>query len=192
MGSIACGLSGSIAQATEDDVDAIVDLQERNLLSAGGTLSARFSAEWFGAAIQAMPVIVARGAALVGYLISSPVSAFAEVAVVQAILKKYRGASDACIYGPICVDEVERGRGVANSMFAFLRARLPGREGILFIRRDNMASLRAHTRMGMHESPSSIIAASSTWCSPSWLTPRRLRPADGSYAPRAASGMRVM
>jgi hypothetical protein len=28
---------------------------------------------------------------------------------------------------------------------------LPGREGILFIRRDNPASLRAHAKMGMHE-----------------------------------------
>jgi hypothetical protein len=36
-------------------------------------------------------------------------------------------------------------------MFAELRARLPGREGVLFIRRDNVASLQAHTRMGMRE-----------------------------------------
>jgi hypothetical protein len=36
-------------------------------------------------------------------------------------------------------------------MFAALRARLPGREGVLFIRRDNAASLRAHERMGMRE-----------------------------------------
>jgi len=28
---------------------------------------------------------------------------------------------------------------------------LPGREGILFIRRDNPASLSAHAKMGMHE-----------------------------------------
>jgi hypothetical protein len=28
---------------------------------------------------------------------------------------------------------------------------LPGREGILFIRRDNPASLRAHAKMGMQE-----------------------------------------
>jgi hypothetical protein len=36
-------------------------------------------------------------------------------------------------------------------MFAALRARLPGREGVLFIRRDNAASLRAHEKMGMRE-----------------------------------------
>ena len=36
-------------------------------------------------------------------------------------------------------------------MFAELRQLLPEREGVLFIRRDNPASLRAHARMGMRE-----------------------------------------
>jgi hypothetical protein len=74
-----------------------------------------------------------------------------EVPVVHAMLEVYRGASDAYIYGPICVDEIERGQGVANNMFASLLAQLPGREGVLFIRCDNAASLRAHARMGMRE-----------------------------------------
>jgi len=47
--------------------------------------------------------------------------------------------------------EAARGRGLAAAMFAALRERLPGREGVLFIRRDNAASLRAHARMGMRE-----------------------------------------
>ena len=46
--------------------------------------------------------------------------------------------------------DVTRPEGVSR-MFAALRARLPGREGVLFIRRDNAASLRAHARMGMRE-----------------------------------------
>jgi hypothetical protein len=40
---------------------------------------------------------------------------------------------------------------MAQAMFAELQRALPGREGILFIRRDNPASLRAHAKMGMHE-----------------------------------------
>jgi hypothetical protein len=36
-------------------------------------------------------------------------------------------------------------------MFATLRARIPGREGVLFIRRDNPASLQPHESMGMRE-----------------------------------------
>jgi L-amino acid N-acyltransferase YncA len=138
--------------ARKDDIDAVLDLQERNLAHRGGTLSARFSPAWFETAIAAMPVIVARRAGqVVGYLVSSPLAAYAEVSVVQAMLQAYRGASDAYVYGPICIEETERGRGVAAAMFAALRARLPGREGVLFIRRDNEASLRAHAKMGMSE-----------------------------------------
>ena len=39
----------------------------------------------------------------------------------------------------------------AGREFAELRKLLPGREGILFIRTDNIASLRAHQKMGMCE-----------------------------------------
>ena len=45
----------------------------------------------------------------------------------------------------------ERGQGLAQAMFSELRRLEPGREGILFIRRDNPASVRAHTKMGMRE-----------------------------------------
>jgi L-amino acid N-acyltransferase YncA len=141
-----------ITLATNDDIDAILDLQERNLPDRGGTLSARFPRMWFEAVIAAMPVIVARRAGrVVGFLVSSPLGAHADVPVVQAMLHAYRGASDAYVYGPICVEKTERGRGVAGKMFAALRARLPGREGILFIRRDNDASLQVHATMGMRE-----------------------------------------
>jgi L-amino acid N-acyltransferase YncA len=138
--------------ARKDDIDAVLDLQERNLAYQGGTLSARLSQAWFETAIATMPVIVARRAGqVVGYLVSSPLAAYAEIPVMQAMFQAYRGASDAYVYGPICVEATERGRGLAAAMFAALRARLPGREGVLFIRRDNEASLRAHTKLGMSE-----------------------------------------
>jgi L-amino acid N-acyltransferase YncA len=141
-----------IGLATESDLEGILDLQEANLPHRGGTLSARLSREWFETALETMPVVVARrNARLVGYLISSPLAAYAGVAVVGAMLRAYRGTPDAYVYGPICVADGERGRGLAGAMFEALRARLPGREGILFIRRDNAASLRAHARMGMQE-----------------------------------------
>jgi GNAT superfamily N-acetyltransferase len=55
-------------------------------------------------------------------------------AVVAAMLRAYPGAApDAYVYGPVCVAEEARGRGLAGAMFAALRARLPGREGVLFI-----------------------------------------------------------
>ena len=57
------------------------------------------------------------------------------------------GEPGAYVYGPICVSDAARGRGVARMLFERLRAELPGREGILFIRSDNEASLRAHQRL---------------------------------------------
>ena len=51
-----------IALATRADIAGILDLQAQNLREQGGTLSVRFSREWFEAALADMPVIVARKA----------------------------------------------------------------------------------------------------------------------------------
>lgn len=138
--------------AREADLEGILDLQERVLPASGGTLSARLPRAWFEAAIAVMPVVVARrDGRVVGYVASAPITAGTGVPVIEAMLRAYPGAPDAYVYGPICVAEAERGRGLADAMFAALRARLPERQGILFIRRDNAASLRAHARIGMTE-----------------------------------------
>ncbi len=142
-----------IAQARAGDIGGILHLQERNQPERGGALSARLPREWLERAVADMPVIVARrNGRVVGYLISASRQAYAGVPAVAAMLRAYpRAASDAYVYGPICVAEEARGLGMAGVMFAALRARLPGREGVLFIRRGNAASLRAHGRMGMRE-----------------------------------------
>jgi L-amino acid N-acyltransferase YncA len=141
-----------IAPATRDDIPGILDLQEQNLKERGGTLSVRFTSHWFEAALSDSPVIVARKAGqIVGYLVSSSKAAQGHVPLIQAMLKAYAGAPDAYLYGPVCVAESERGYGVAGQLLLALRERLPGREGITFIRKDNTASLRAHAKMEMRE-----------------------------------------
>jgi GNAT superfamily N-acetyltransferase len=87
----------------------------------------------------------------VGSLVFCTFAEQAHVPLVQAMLKVYPGTPNAYNYGPICVAESERGRGLASAMFAALRARLPEREDIAFIRRDNTTSLLAHKKMGMQE-----------------------------------------
>jgi L-amino acid N-acyltransferase YncA len=67
------------------------------------------------------------------------------------MLRAYPVGANGYLYGPICIAESERGRGLAGRLFRALRRELPGREGVLFIRRDNPASLRAHAKMGMRE-----------------------------------------
>jgi L-amino acid N-acyltransferase YncA len=67
------------------------------------------------------------------------------------MLRVWPGTADAYIYGPICIDEAARGQGVLDSLFAYVAARLPGREAILFIKANNTRSLQAHARLGMRQ-----------------------------------------
>jgi predicted GNAT superfamily acetyltransferase len=141
-----------IGRLRPGDIDGVLALQEANQAEHGGMLSARMPGAFFSAALDGMPVIVARrGARVVGFLVSAPKQPPPMAAVVRAMLRAWPGGPDAYVYGPVCVAAEERGRGLAGAMFAALRAALPGREGILFIRADNTASLRAHARMGMRE-----------------------------------------
>jgi len=147
------GASGcEVTPASREDIPDILDLQEHNLRSHGGTLSVRFSREWFERAIMDLPIIVARSEGhVVGYAVSTPLTAQAHDPIIQAMLRAYPGSAGAYNYGPICVAEGHRGRGVAIAMFEQLRARLPGREGFTFIRADNAVSRQVHERMGMQE-----------------------------------------
>jgi L-amino acid N-acyltransferase YncA len=141
-----------IALATREDIADIVALQEPNLRANGGALAVRFSAQWFENALADMPIIVARKSGqIVGYLVSSSKAAQAHVPIVEATLRAYPGCADAYIYGPICVAETERGQNVPAALMAALHERVPGREGITFIRRDNLRSMRAHAKIGMRE-----------------------------------------
>jgi L-amino acid N-acyltransferase YncA len=141
-----------ITVATPEDIPGILDLQERNLLSNGGALSVPFSGAWFESAIADMPIIVARSQGrVVGYVVSTPLTAQAHNPIIQAMLRAFPGSPGAYNYGPICVSETERGRGLAGLMFQALRERLPARQGFTFIRRDNTVSVKVHTRMGMRQ-----------------------------------------
>ncbi|KIQ58250.1 GCN5 family acetyltransferase [Pseudomonas fluorescens] len=104
------------------------------------------------AMMREMPLIVARrGGRITGFLMTTPRAMNADLPIVQAMFTAYPGTPDAYVYGPICVGEQERGKGLAQKMFAELQRLEPGREGVLFIRKDNEASLRAHLKMGMKE-----------------------------------------
>jgi len=141
-----------ISRATQTDLDGIMDLQTANQAERGGTLSASLPRSRIAAMMRSMPLIVARRSGrITGFLMTSTREMNADVPIIRAMLEAYSGTTDAYVYGPICVSGEERGKGLAQVMFAELQRLLPGREGILFIRRDNPASLRAHAKMGMHE-----------------------------------------
>jgi ribosomal protein S18 acetylase RimI-like enzyme len=148
-----------VTLATRGDIPGILSLQERNLRRHGGALAIRFSREWFEEAISEMPIIVARteGRTIAGYLVSTSLTAQAHEPIIQAILRVYPGSPGAYLYGPICVAETHRRRGLAVAMFEELRARLPRREGFTFIRLDNVASREVHAKMGMQEVAEFIV-----------------------------------
>ena len=115
-------------------------------------LSASLSRSRVAEMVVGRPLIVARRSGrVVAFLMNSTREMNADVPIIRAMLDAYPGTGGAYVYGPICVKEEERGQGLAQAMFTELRRLERGQEGILFIRRDNQASLRAHTKMGMRE-----------------------------------------
>lgn len=146
------GSEADIVRASGDDLEGIVALQAENQPVCGGTLSACLPRSRIMEMMREMPLMVARrGDRIAGFLMASTRVMNADVPIIRAMLTAYPGTADAYVYGPICVSIEERGKGLAHAMFSELRRLVPGREGILFIRRDNQASLRAHEKMGMCE-----------------------------------------
>ena len=82
-----------IIHAKRDDVPGILDLQEQNLRTHGGTLSVRFTREWFEQAITDMPIVVARSEdRVVGYVVSTPLTTQAHEPIIRAMLRAYPGS----------------------------------------------------------------------------------------------------
>ena len=142
-----------IAIARESDLDGVLELQATNQIANGGMLSASFSRSKLEMMMTDMPLLVARRArSVVGFLVCSTTEMVSDIPIVLAMLDSYpTRASDSYVYGPVCIAVEERGRGLAQLLFEELRRLLPGREGVLFIRRDNEASIRSHRKMGMNE-----------------------------------------
>ena len=142
-----------IAIASERDLDGVLELQAANQMSNGGNLSASLSRSQLQLIMNEMPLLVARRAGnVVGFLVCSTAELVGHIPIILAMLDSYPArARDAYVYGPVCIDAAERGKGLAQLLFAELRRLLPGREGVLFIRRDNEASIKSHRKMGMRE-----------------------------------------
>ena len=141
-----------ISLATLDDIPGILTLQEPNLIERGGGLSVRQSADWFRPAILEKSVVVGRrNGKVVGYVLGTSLAAKAHIAIIQAMLRAFPAPPDCYHYGPVCVAETERGKGLALALFEVLQTQMGNRPAITFVRADNAPSLRAHRKMGMRE-----------------------------------------
>jgi RimJ/RimL family protein N-acetyltransferase len=141
-----------ISLATPIDIPGILALQEPNLPDSGGSLSVRQSADWFRKAIIEKSVVAARhNGEVVGYVLGTSLAAKAHVAIIQTMLRFFPPPIDCYMYGPVCVAESERGKGLAGALFKVLRAHMGMRPAMTFVRADNEPSLRAHRKMGMRD-----------------------------------------
>ena len=135
-----------------DDIPGILVLQEANLAERGGGLAVRQTAEWFRRAVIEKSLVVSRTErGVVGYVLGTSLAAKAHVTVIQTMLRQFPPPPSCYLYGPVCVAETERGKGLAGALFQVLQAHLAGRPAMTFIRADNVPSIRAHQKMGMSE-----------------------------------------
>lgn len=143
-----------LGTAQAADIAPITALLQANSPSQGGSLTGEFSRDKVTSmADGASPVIVARRVAdgpVVGVLFSAAIAS-AQAPVVRAMLAAYAGGKRAYVYGPVCIADSERGQGLLALLYAAMRAQHGGAEAVLFIRRDNIGSLRTHERLGMRE-----------------------------------------
>lgn len=142
-----------IRKAEPADIAGIVELQKANQQARGGSLSGELPAARIAEMLEDMPQVVAmQGDEVVGFLLttSQAVNRRHPVMVVEKTLEAFPAMEpDAYIYGPICVSARQRGQGLAQRLFEALLQYAPDRQGVLFIRDDNPASLQAHRKMGM-------------------------------------------
>lgn len=139
-----------IDRATLADLDGIMTLQADNQPERGGNLAASFNLSQITYMIVHRPVVVARrDHQVVAFLMNSKPEMNQDIPIIAAMFDAYQASSNSYIYGPVCVREDMRGQGLAQAMFNLLRSMEEGREAVLFIRKSNVASIRAHEKMGM-------------------------------------------
>jgi predicted GNAT family acetyltransferase len=71
--------------------------------------------------------------------------------IIQTMLRDFPPPPDCYLYGPVCVAETERGKGLAGALFRELKRHMAGRPAMTFVRAENIASRRAQRKMGMSE-----------------------------------------
>lgn len=136
---------------TATNLRLVTALLRANEASNSGALTGDFPVEKVEQMLkQASPVISAwEGDALQGVLFTAPVSAAEHVPVLAAMRAAWPGREDDYLYGPVCLADAAKGTGLLRRLYAAARAELPGRAAMLFIADENIASRRAHERLGM-------------------------------------------
>lgn len=158
-------MSPIVRIGNESDLEGILDLQSRNLLSklsaaelAGGFVTTPFTPELLRQLIDGSGVFVAdRDGEILGYLLAGDWTFFSQWGIFKVMIGRlpelrFQGREIAVDrsfqYGPICIDRSIRGSGIFIQLFDLMRAsfapNLP--IGVTFINKLNQRSFAAHTR----------------------------------------------
>jgi hypothetical protein len=77
-------------------------------------------------------VVGCRNGKVVGYVSGTSLAAKAHVAIIQTMLRAFPPSLDCYLYGPVCVADTERGKGLAGAMFKTLQKHKNGRPAMTF------------------------------------------------------------
>jgi hypothetical protein len=69
------------------------------------------------------------------------------------MLGTFPAPSDCYLYGPVCVADTERGRGLAGASFSKLCAHMGDRRAMIFVRADNANAAYAATPENLRSTP---------------------------------------
>lgn len=158
-------------RARPEDVSAILRLQAANFIGnlapqdrQYGFLSAEFTPEQIAAMTTDPGVIVASDqGSIVAFLCASRRDFDHQSPVIARMIEQldrvhFRGrilsSYNAFIYGPVCIDRSQRGRGLLRGLYETLTREVSRRfeVGVAFVARENEHSLQAHIQgLGMVE-----------------------------------------
>lgn len=158
-----------IRRAVAEDYPGIRALLTANLIDnlpaekrGQGFLSTPFSLADIAAVAGDLGIVVARDDdRVVGFAFASRIEVLRHAPLVDAMLRALEGMpwpgrelppGEVFLYGPVCIAESWRGRGLLRRLYAAVRAAVEGqfRMGVAFVAEDNPHSLDAHVKgLGM-------------------------------------------
>jgi predicted GNAT superfamily acetyltransferase len=157
-------------KANPADFPKILELQKLNLLQnlepqdqKAGFLSIEYSAEELALLNQELGIFVAlKDDHLAGFLINQTMEFAVQSPLITAMVKRfsevqYNGrplsSFRTFIYGPVCVDRKQRGRGILEGLYDVMLKTLQGQYdvGVAFVSDNNPRSFYAHRdKLGMN------------------------------------------
>ncbi|MCG7509101.1 GNAT family N-acetyltransferase [Mesorhizobium retamae] len=140
-----------VAGACKTDLPAITGLLRANSAARGGGLFGEYDigkVTCLAFEKGAQAVVAKKQDRVVGVLFSKSPSTD-QPAIIEAMLSAYRPAGPFYIYGPVCVAQDQRGAGLLALLYSGIEKFREGEEAVLFIRNDNLASIRAHEKLQM-------------------------------------------